>query len=174
MFSLLAPPARLLISLAFSLIIPTLNSSLGSSVLPARIVWFNFWLCSAISRRRIVAALDPEEADAKDVVVGTLGTVFVEKLFDGCCPACVGGWLAGVDDVDGCVAATFEAGVEGAEPGFRKEVKELMVDVAPEASFQKEHRRWRSFAPNKSVVIEIHDTANQMEKPCIWQPKQAQ
>lgn len=137
MFSLPAPPARLLISLAFSLIIPRLNSSLGSSVLPARIVSFNFWLCSAISRSFRVAALDPEEADANDIVVGTLRTVLVGKPFDGCCPVCPGGWVAGVVDVDGCVARGFDAGVEGVVPGFRNEVKELMVAVAPKVSFKR-------------------------------------
>lgn len=42
MFSLPAPPALRLMSLALSLIIPRLNSSLGSSALPARIVSFSF------------------------------------------------------------------------------------------------------------------------------------
>jgi hypothetical protein len=124
MLSLPAPPARRLMSLAFSLIIPRLNSSLGSSALPARIVSLSFWLSCATSRSRSVAALDPEAAD-EEAFEGMLGILRPAKAdgTDGCVVA--GGWVDGVEDVP--PLRGFEAGVDGVLPAFMKPRKDAIV-----------------------------------------------
>jgi len=121
MFSLPAPPARRDMSRAFSLIMPRLNSSLGSSELPALIVSFNFWLCWAISRSLKAAALPPEGAEADN------GKEGVDVGIVGGCGCVGGGCVAGVEEVD-AVKGTG-AGVAGVVPGFRNEEKPLMVVV---------------------------------------------
>ena len=88
MFSLPVPPARRLMSFALSLIIPRLNSSLGSSVFPARMVSFNFWLCCAISRSRIVAALEPEGVVPEPVAPGKPDIAEALNAVKGCVDCC--------------------------------------------------------------------------------------
>ena len=99
---------------------PKLNSSFGSSALPARVASFSFWLWAAISLSRIIAALvEPAVLDVRDVGA--------EKAFDGCeetvvdgrrvCPA---GVVAADDE------AAFCAGVAGCAVLLANCAKELM------------------------------------------------
>ena len=110
---------------------PRLNSSLGSSALPARIVSFSFWLCWASSRNFIDAALDPEETEGIGSPLGVEDGIAVA----GCCAdgvAVDGGCVAGVVDDAG---NADEEEVAGAFPWFRNDEKELIVNPPPDGRF---------------------------------------
>jgi len=130
MFSLPTPPARRLMSLALSLIIPRLSSSFGKSALPARIDSFNFWLRSAISRSRNVAVLELLTVDAD--IVGAVERDGVEKaVVCGCAGVVDAGCVNGVEaENEGPAAGAFEAvaGVEGILPLLEKEEKALITN----------------------------------------------